>query len=403
MKFPKLKHTFLCSVLLILPAFTVLWYLIVCALIFGDDGIGMATLIGLLFSMAFSLWYVFAHFSLLMSADVMFSSISSWKRDRLEYRTSRNGLDRADIERHILRRCRLWGRQYIPESVEAQQFRIFHRHGISVTVFYSVIEKRVVVCSVGHLTVENYRVLVDRVRSLLRQIPDKTPLFQSKESKKAPRAYASVFVILADKVDAEVCALARRTLSSGDNNSLLPCVVECSAGKYYFDGSRQYYSAGLEGRSAKNYASAVLQRIVFGGRLPLRDKSMRPHSEWEDKLDMSLWEFMREFRQAMRDSDVDENKEHKRMLRRMREGDICIGEYAVYIRSGDRIAAFDYITDEDDEKLITLSVEGCWHFYRKGKPPVLTRRKMKGTISDEFRRRAETWLLTEGYRLKQDE
>ena len=400
MKFPKLKHSVLCQLILYFPAFAFFLYLIVLGFI--DDGGPVTGLraIGLLASAAFSLWYLFANILVFMFSDPLFAAIRSWKRDRLEYRSFRNGRSREAVERHILRRCRLWGRRYAPQRADAARFQMFYRHGLSWTVHYSVIEKRVAVCSVEHLTVESYRLLVGKARVLLRQIPDGKPRFKTKKEKKAPRARLFAVIILADRVDAEVRALARKVEKLGDNDCVFPCVAECPGGAYYMDGSRDCFMMGMTPRPVKNYASALVQRLVFGGRLPKEDRTKRPPCELADQMEQSLWEFWREFRREMRLNKTGEEKEQKKMLRRLHDGEVCIGEYAIYCKVGERLAQCAYLPDENDETLLSLLPDDHWYFHTKKQTLFINRRKMKQADMEAVKRRIETQLRTEGYRIQ---
>lgn len=405
MKFPKLKHSLLCDILLVLPAFAVFWYLLLCLLLFGDVEMDAVFLVGLLLTIAFSLWYLFSHFLLFNMVSVPLAYIRLWKRDRLEYRTARNGRDRAASEKRILWRCRRWGKRYLPNGPGAEQVQVFYRHGLSWTVFYSVIEKRAAVCSVDHLTKETFRSLLEQAQFLLRQVPAGKPRLKSRSEKKAPRAFASVLVILADRVDAEVKLSARKAAEKSEEDCLLPCVVECPSGAYYLDGMRSYYMVGMTGRPAKNYASVLLRRLVFGGRLPLKDKTMRPPYPREEDLNMSLWEFLRICRAEIKGSDAEEKKERKKMLRRLKDGEVRVGAYAVYCKVGERLAAYAFFADAEDEKKLVLQADGRWYFPRKTKLPIggnVMSRKMKKTDSDAIRRLIGSRLTEDGYTVESD-
>lgn len=402
MKFPKLKHTVLCQVLLYFPAFTFFWYLLALCF-FEDSGQPMSgfAAAGLFLSGAFSLWYLFRHLVLFMGADVLFASIRSWQRDRLVYRTFRNGRDRAAVEQRILRRCRRWGRRLeLPESQAA--FRVYYRHCSTMTVFYSGLEKRIAVCSTDCLTAERCRYFLGMAQGILRQIPDGKPHLKTRREQKAPRMRASVVVILADRVEPEVRELARTLRKTGEYDCIFPCVAECSAGSYFLNGTREYFELGLMPRPAGNYASALAQRLVFGGRLPKEDWHTQPACTLRDSPDITLWEFLREHRSMLRQMKTQEEKERAKMLRALRSGEIRFGEGAIYCKTGNFLAACACLEDEEDPKSLSLLQDGFWYYRREHYPYEIKKRKMKPEDARQVRRQIETYLLQNGYRFRWD-
>ena len=120
MKFPKLKHSALCQILLYFPMFSIFWLLLVYALLSEKYGISnILLIIVLLVAGVLSLWYLLSHFALFLASDVLFAYIRSWKRARLVYRSFRNGRSRESVEKRVLRRCRIWGRAYASGEANA--------------------------------------------------------------------------------------------------------------------------------------------------------------------------------------------------------------------------------------------------------------------------------------------
>lgn len=404
MKFPKLKHTVLCQFILYFPASAMFWYILAMMLI--EDSAGAMTvveIIGFFASGAFSLWYILypKHFLLFMTSDVLFSIIRAWQRDRLEYRTFRNGHSREEAEKHIINRCRLWGRRLnSADTSDAANFRIFYQRSDSGMAYYSCIEKRIAVCSVEHLTARSYHTLISKAEYLLRQVPDGKLYLKLPWEKKAPRMYVSVIVILADRVDDEVRTLARKTRTNNETACVLPCVSECPSGTYYLDGER---IVGMMIRPVKNYALSLLCQLVFAGRWPLKDKTQRPPTEFEYLLDMSLWQHIRKFNSDMRESKTGLDKERKKMFRSLRDGEVCIGEYAVFYKMGESLAECYYSPDDQDDKLISYSLNDCYYFLRNKFPYKVSKRKMKKTQIQAACRRIEEYLILNGYRIDEDD
>ena len=60
--------------------------------------------------------YLFHNAVILIFSDCFFSMIRQWKKDRAEYRTIRNGRNRTQIYKTILRRCTSWGKRFQPPT-----------------------------------------------------------------------------------------------------------------------------------------------------------------------------------------------------------------------------------------------------------------------------------------------
>lgn len=407
MKFPKIKNTILCELILYFPAGSMFWYLIIMALIHGWNG-DFSTIEGIVMLAfgVFSLWYLLypKHLYLFMMSSGLFTMIRSWKRDRLEYRTFRNGHSREEAEKRILRRCHLWGRRYkdLKES-DADQFQIFYRHCISWTYRISAIEKRVAVCSVDHLTAENYSALITKAGRLLKQIPDGKIYFKTPSEKKAPRSYVYTVIVLADRVDAEVRSMARKTRISKEHEYLLPCVSECPSGTYYLDGGREYYLTGLTARPSKNFALSLLRKLIFAGKWPLKDKTHLPPYEIKIDLDMSLWKYIQKLNNEFAENKTESEKERKKFLRSLSDGEMQVGEHAIYYQMGKRLVECAYLLDEGDEKLISFRVEEFCHIREKEFPYKVSKRKMKKEQIVAAADQIEALLIAEGYRIEEDD
>lgn len=405
MKFPKLKHSVLCQILLYLPAFSfflVIWLL---SLLSKRMEIGWIALLYPV-SLVFSVWYLIAHFPLFLISDALFAYIRSWKRDRLVYRCP--GEPAEAVEARLARRCRLWGRRW---KTSASDLNVYYRHGVNWTSFWSGREKRIAICRTGHLDAASYRQLLGRARRELSRVPDGKHRLRRKAWSKEPRVRAYVVVILADSVDEAAKALPRMHDRAKDEFYVLPCVVDCPAGACYLDVNREYFEAGMSGRPAKNIAAAMARRLVFGGILPKEDRGTQPEYDARFDPEMSLWEYARTIRKEMLDEDIESKKERKKMLRHLRDGEVRMGEGAVYCKLDGRLAEYVCLPDEDDDRLLTLLTDDCW-YYLPEKNAVLTffvpwlreirRRKMKIADRKRVREMIEARLTADGWRIAKD-
>ena len=405
MRFPKFNHPWLCQNLLYSPAY--LWFLTLLAPgILESRGIpvsGEVFLILFMPSSIFALWYLFHYFPLLLISDAVFSEIHTWQRDRLEYSSRINGFKRETALRRICRRCALWGRRWKEGSDE--QFTVYCKHAYSWTVFYSMIEKRIVLCQTERLDPEQYRLLLGQARNRLCKAPEGTPRFHSKQERKAPRAYVSMIVILADHVDEAVKSKARELPINKDECCILPCVVECPTGHYYMNGGKNNYMTGMMGRPVQNFARGMARRLVFGVGLPKKNPDKRPPFNPEI-LDKTLWEYIREFKRGMKEERSAEDKERAKMIRRLKNEEIRRGKYAIYCKLQNRVAAWAYLPDEEDETLLSLLPGNSWYYQRRSDfifRNEFNCRKMKPVQIEEVDQRIRAWLTANGYRVEADE
>ena len=412
MKFPKWNHPWLCQQLLYLPAYLLLLLPLVGVIVLESCGIevfGIPFLIAFFIFGGAAVGYLLIFAPYLIGADMIAAEIHSWQRDRLEYRSAINGMDRETAQRRILRRCRLWGRKWKGSD---GRFTVFCKHGYSWTVFYSMLEKRLVLCQAEHLTLEQYRLLLGQARSRLRELPDGVIRLQDKKTKKQPRAYATLVVILADSVDDAVKAEARKLPVETREVCILPCVVECPTGCYYMNGGKQDFEIGMMGRPARNMARGMARRLVFAVGLPRENREKRPPCEMKEMMDKTLWEsihMVRTFDKERRKNRGEEEKERLDMLRHLSEGEVRVGECAVYCKLRGRLAVWAYVPDESDEKRVALLPGNTW-YYRKeaNRRSVLfrgevSRRKMAAAQIEEVDRRIRAALTGAGYHVENDD
>lgn len=409
MRFPKLKHPYLCKTLLYapvvlalvgfsLPLLTKLLHIELPDFLYPICMFGGAGL---------TLWYLLHNYALLLGSDVFFAAIHAWQRDRLEFSSGINGKTRKTARRRILRRCRLWGRKWKDGSDE--RLTIYYKHGYSWTIFRSMIEKRIVLCETEHLTAEQLHILLGQAQARLRSLPDGKVRFQTRRVKKEPRAYCTMIVILADRVDEDVKTKARQLPVRKDDICVLPCAVECPTGHYYMDGGKDGYFVGMAPRPAKNLCRGMARRLVFAFGLPRKNPEKRPPSKLAQETEQSLWEYLRGARQEIKGTARGEKKETAAMLRVLADGKVKIGKYGVYCKRGDRLAAWSYLQHEENERTISLLPVPTW-YYRKDSVRYsllfrreLNRRKMTDAQKEDVDRRIRRALSAEGWKIVDEE
>lgn len=404
MKFPKLKHTVLCQILLYAPGI-IPFLLLIAAPFLPSDWAGIAVGIALL-GMVFFIWYLLHNMVLLISSEALFTWIRQWQLDRTEYLLP-DGDNREKLHQKLRRRCALWGKRF--QSANGRNdVEVFYRHGVSQTIFWSAIEKKIAVCEVsGTLTAGQYRLVTARAREMFSQIPDGKIRFRTKSEKKAPRARADVILILADTVDDEVKKEARMMPAKDENHVIRPCVIQCSYGCCYTDCTKEYYEAGMMPRPVGNYAAAMIRRIVFSRRIPKENRESQPRADIRYDVEMSLWEYLRTARRSIDEGTDEQEREREKAWDQMKNGEVRIHENIIWYKDDGRLAEYLFLPEEDNEKSGTLISDQIW-YYRKYNDFLavrifrltgLNRRKMKAAEAERVRKTMESKLIAEGYQI----
>ena len=382
MKFPKLKHTLLCAVLIYSPALMFFVFPFFGPLFSGGyDGIFIAIwiLLGI-----FSVFYLIRNFPFFITTDITLSTIRLWKKDRLWVEFDRDGINRQSMERKLLRRIRRRGREVRSTSlVTPQPLCLCRRHAVSWTVFWSSVEKFYTLYSVGYLDADGYRSIMRAVEANAK-VPPRGRMPFDKRKRKAPVASAGVVVILADRVAEEISAILRRQHTYHESCHLA-CVADFSVGRCYFDGMGEPYLAGMTGKPVKNMAIALLRRTVFGGRLPKRGSDNCPPEPFPDgelSVEMSLWDYIRSFREEMANG----RRRDKAIYRKLKDGEVLLQDDVLYCRLGERGVSFFVETDgeeqESGEGVIEVLMEDSWEYPRRANISKKDGELLRGNIRD---------------------
>ena len=109
----------------------------------------------------------------------------------------------------------------------------------------------------------------------------------------------------------------------------------------------------------RNYAISVAKKILFSGRPPYKTSTPAPlkHPEDEEVLNMSLWDFYKDFKNTSVKEENDFLKEVRRQLKRLEEGNFEIIDEIVYFKQNDRIITLPLLPDADNEKDVFLTVD----------------------------------------------
>lgn len=354
MKKVKLKHAVLCQIILLAP---IIIFAIMGFVIFGyrEDAIGGVSLFSFLI---LSLVYILKLFPILFTGDMLFSMIQYWKKDRLWFSADSIGSKPDEITELILGRVCRYGTPIEEYHAKTKPLYVRYKRCRSSTVFWSSIERIIIIYQVDSLNINTYSSIIDSYSQILSQIKcSKKPfLFQSKEERKAPVCRAAAIIIMAESADEEVIKKVRK-LPNFETNAILPCIVDLNARRCYFDGMKDVYISGITGVPPKNIAINLVKKFVFAGRLPLKGNLNYDYSNMsKDMLEQPLFDFIKEFYQ--------ETKREKFLSRKisqtMKDGEIREKDDEIFIKRGERVASFLILENESD--CLQICTDEYWSF-----------------------------------------
>ena len=168
-----------------------------------------------------------------------------------------------------------------------------------------------------------------------------------------------------------------------------------------------YYEAGVMSRPVENIAAAMVKKLVFMGRLPKESRATQPQPAFGADLEMSLWEYLKSFREGGAEAEDELKKDRVRCFHRLRSGETCIDDGLIWYKKDNKLAEYAFFPEnDDDEMLVTLFPEEVWYYQKDesitGKVLLrdsLNRRKMKKGEAEEVRKRMEAALIEKGYRI----
>lgn len=389
MKFPKLRHAGLCNILIFLPALF-LFFAIGFNIPLANWGTPKWVLaLNFLLGCAVSLGYLILGAFPLLYADQVFFLLREWKRSSLEYRTGRNGHGRSAIQAAILRRCRRWGK---PVEGTEDISAFYRNRGCVGTRFYSAVSWRAAVCSVPHLDADTLRRCRAKARLALGRAPEPRPSFLTpRAARREPKMIAPVLIVLADTLDEELKRVPYK------QDELRLCFVDCTNGAYYFDCRRDYYDIGAMEKPKNGFQVQAIRRLIFGGRLPKGPAELRTELPPDTDPEQPFWTFYAGLFAAVKGAFHDAHHERRKMLRRLRPGEIRMGEYALYCGLGDRVAVLTY-TEKEGKKHLLLEKDLA-AYGTSGKSRT-RRRWITPEEQKSCRARLESWLVAEGYRFE---
>ncbi len=378
MSFPKLRHPLICRwipYLLVLSPVATAIILIACVPTLGS--VGVVLLLG---ALVWCLWYMLRNFMVLMGMDLFIATIGCYLKARKFFRL-RPGQSAAEIEARLSR----FGEECPPRPMQPQPSMLRYRLCYPWSGYSSGIEKVAMVYRTDSLDLDGYRAILHSAKTNYRFLMGRKKVrFLEAQQKKRKLHRAGAVLILTNRVDADLDArlheLTARQTGDEYEDTLLPCVVDFGQGKCTFDSIKvPYIGFGI---AAKSRAVALIRRLVFGGRLPLQDKTQAIYPKDYDP-DMTLWQLWARLRGELKDNDQEERK----LLSRMEDREIRMQDEILYLRWGEY--GVGLLVHEAPDKLSVLELTQ-WDYPKSHKIPKKTIAEIQAYLTGYFRTKGIT-------------
>ena len=160
------------------------------------------------------------------------------------------------------------------------------------------------------------------------------------------------------------------------------------------------YEQGAMPKPVQNYQVQLLQKLVFDNRLPLDSSPSTLPVPALASPDDSLWQFLSNLRQALRQSDQEENEQAKVMLDTLSEDQVRMGDCVIYYKHQSRLYLCNFIPDDDDPKLILDPFPDCESIrYNKDKDKLI-RHNCSDAEEARLMSTVHTWAAANGWRIE---
>ncbi len=363
MKYPKLKNTFACNLLLFLPILPPFIFITIAAIldnIFGISKYDFIILTAFFITGIFTLIYIFKNIYLFLQIEVLSILINNWKKDRLWFETSCNGYDRKSAEKIILKRAKHCGK--IKQPVQSNVTPVFIRYKRCYSCMQTTAakEKITLLYSVNHLDNDTYKSILNSANLCSKAVQCKKEdiKFIDKTQRKAPIVTAVAVIILADSASAEIPELTRKLTNEKQNKLIVPAVVDFSVNRYYFNPSKEPYESAFMSVPARNLARKMIIKTLFAGKIPYKNnKNLTTFEHKGIDMEMPLWTYIKKEIINTKASE----KYIENIAKKLNDGDIFMDdENTIFCKIGNRTAVITTEINEDDNSVYDVLVPDIW-------------------------------------------
>ncbi len=344
---PKLKNPTICFILfhlgLVLSAILLLFSKLVYNF-FGMTFFLIYLIISIIILPSLNLMVNEVYFS---ETYILLSYIKAWKRDRLWYETNINGKDRSEAERILSARITKKGTSFSPIQGYIMPMCVqylFQSHKNLFTAIISSTDKICLIYSIPHLDDKLYKQIMTSANKNISALVKET-------RKKYTLRLASSVIILADSIGENLPSFRIQTKES-QNEVVLPCIVDFSTGRYYFDGRK--IPQDISSKSSlsdsympiKNSAINLIIKTVFAGQLPLKNNNNFTQFDGIS-LETTFWDYMKKnFKDISFFAYI--------LPYIIKEEQIIFSKKQLYFKTNRKVIAWKYIIDKDNNKKIKI-------------------------------------------------
>ncbi len=373
----KFKSAWICRLLL----YAIILMPCILALLLLFTGIGICIILALALFL-FEIFLFIKYIPEIMTFDMMLEHICHWQKDRLFFTSASNGSG-AQIFDSVLKRVNVYGNSVDIEKTSKGLVCVRHKRVFCSEAFYSSVEKNAIVYKVDCLDTTEIKAILSASKGIAESMKGLTkPYFYlTKKERKAPFCRVFLVLVFANEITEDVIAIVRKERES-THNFFMPCVIDLSNGRYYFDGMKEVHFSGMEGKPSKNMAINFINRLVFNGAPDLKNnENMVPGVISEELLEEPFF-------RAIKESIIDSQKEKiikKKIYKNISNNEVFEKDNEIYICIEGRITTFLIFENEELDK-IELAVSGFWDYPRRNPISKKDLVKVKEKAVEHFRK-----------------
>lgn len=316
-------------------------------------------------------------FPVLMAVEIIFETIRNWKKDRLFFTCRANG-EGEQIYEKVLNRVNKYGKGVDVENVKREPVCVRYKRTSSAEVFYSSIEKNIIVYRTKFLDEKEISDILSCAKSIAGKMKvfTKPWFFLTKEERKAPACRVFVVVVFADDISQSGIDFIRKE-RNWDETIVFPCAVDLTRNKYYFDGMKEIHFEGMEGKPSKNIAIKLTNKILFNGKSDLKNNdNLAPCPVGDEVLDTPFFQTLKE----LIVEDFKDKRTEKKIYKNLNDGDVFEKDNLLYLKKGGRVTSFLILEGEENpQDNVSVAIGGFWDYPKKNnisKKDIVTLKEM---------------------------
>ncbi len=348
-KHPKLKHPLLCEVVLLLLMLSPLVLVVaVAACEFLPNVLHLLLLLG---TLAVSMVLLFRNMSLIWGTGIMLDLLRCRQTARKQY-----DLPVEFSEEKLVQQVCRFGQHCEPLPLRPQPAELRYRFQSSWVNYAQGYEKIIAIYRVDVLDKAAYQDILNSARANFGTLEGrKKPRFLDKYQKKSPLHRVLVVLICAGQVDevwTDVFEQIQKQAGDGIETAILPCVLDLSKRTCIFDGERL---PDVFAYPVKNRGIRLIRRMVFGGRLPLKDNEYYLNPIPDCDPEQSVWNFLRDARKELGLADTN----IKKQFASMKDREVYEDEDGyIYVRWGE--CGVLQMVEKNTENIVEVDEVSMW-------------------------------------------